>query len=133
MPVLTCCALAIVLLWFTGCRDKQIAVQGHVTAGGKPVESGALTLVRFDGNGKSFGAVVRNGEFDFGDQPGLAAGEYRATLEGFQATGRTINDVQRGPITETVPLAISDNAKQIQISSENAQNVQLEFQTIHSR
>lgn len=120
-------ALIGVVLMIVGCQKRDVAVRGNVTADGEPVASGAITLVSMEAGGKSFGATIRNGAFDFGTQVGLNSGQYRVQLDGFQTTGRTINDVQRGPIPEKIPLVVSDNAKAIEISSESAHDVQIEF------
>lgn len=123
-------AVAFGLYLCIGCGESAVAVHGHVTADGKSVSTGAISLAQVDGARKTFGASVHDGEFAFGQQPGLVAGIYQATLDGFQNTGRMINDVQRGPIPETMPLTLVDNSQRVEITSENAGEMQLEF---HSR
>ncbi len=128
-----CGAIALACLPFFGCSREEIAVRGRVTADSRPVDRGTITFLRADGIGPAVGSVVQKGEFDLGKQKGLTSGDYRATLEGFQVTGRMINDYQRGPIPETIPLALADNALAVKISAENAQKLELDFHTTVSK
>ncbi|MCC7086616.1 MAG: hypothetical protein IT427_16580 [Pirellulales bacterium] len=116
----------------TGCGG-ELAVRGHVTADGQPVHAGTITFQRTDRSGAAIGGPVQNGEFDLGKGKGLLAGEYGATLEGFQTTRRTINDYQRGPIPETVPLTLVENTLTVQLSQSNARQLTLDFHSKKTR
>ncbi len=128
LPIVCRYGLGAVLVLATGC-GREVTVRGYVTADGKPVHSGTITFQRVDPSGPAIGGSVKEGEFDLGNQEGLTVGQYGATLEGFQTTGRTINDYQRGPIPETIPLTLAEKTLTVQISKTNAQQLTLDFQS----
>ena len=124
-------ALAILLV--VGCSSEDLAVRGRVSADSTPVDSGTITFQQADRGRPTFGTAVRQGAFDFGKQKGFIAGTYHASVEGFQPTGRMINDYQRGAIPEMAPLVLSQNSIAVSISAENAQGLELDFHKQHSR
>ncbi len=129
IPTFSRCVLATSLLFAVSCGETVVGVSGIVTADGKQVDSGAITLQRADGSAPAEGATVEDGRFDMALRGGFAAGEYLVTLEGFQKTGRTIDDVQRGPIPETVVLNFAETSKKVEISADNAQDLKIDFHT----
>lgn len=116
------------LLVVVGCEKEIASVRGVITVDGTPVESGVVSLQSTTGK-ENRGASIVQGRFDMGSKGDLTPGEYLVTVQCFQSTGRTFNDPQRGPIPEKVQLAVADDGQKIEIDSDNAENLKLEFHT----
>ena len=81
------CALLTVNLIAAGCGGGAsegpavYPVSGTVTLNGEPVQEGAMVFMDPDGQSKSFGARIENGEFSTEMTPGKKKVEITATRE----------------------------------------------------
>jgi hypothetical protein len=102
--------------------------RGAVAIDGKPVESGTIHFkFRGGASDSAGGASINAGAFEVATKRGLLPGEYDATLLAFRKTGRTLDDPQRGKVSETTAIALVNSPQRVQISAQNANSLQLDF------
>lgn len=111
-----------------GCEIQQLSVQGQVTADGVPIDSGVVSFQPAEG-GTAHGTSIEGGRFAFKKKSELPAGKYIVTVQGFQKTGHTFNDPQRGPVAIKTQLPIRNNGQEVEITAENSSELQLTFLT----
>ena len=110
------------------CSSAERDVRGTVTVNGKPIEQGTISF-QPGGNatGKGVGAAINSGRFELPAK--LPTGNYNVTVEGFQKTGRTFADPQRGKVEESAQLRLQRMPVQIEVSAENSDDVQVDLKT----
>jgi hypothetical protein len=117
---------AALLTSVAGCGTPTLEVQGTVKVDGKPLEQGTI---HFESVSLSeplrSGAGVKDGAFSIAATSKLVPGTYKATVEGYRKTGRTVTDPQRGPVEETAPVPLRENTVEIAITPENARSVEV--------
>jgi len=70
---------------------ERAALEGQVTFDGKPVESGAITLVPTEGTtGPSSGAEIKEGKYSIPAESGPVPGNYRVEIIATRKTGKQI-------------------------------------------
>jgi hypothetical protein len=92
------------------------------------MESGTLRLDPVGGESKKgAGGKVEAGNFHLHAGHGLQHGRYRVAANAFMKTGKTIQDYQRGAVEEMVPIPLRDSPQEVDISSDNASSLTIEF------
>jgi hypothetical protein len=110
------------------CGSGELPISGKVLVDGVPMESGTLKLDPVNGAAKKgTGGMVENGVLQLPSDHGLAAGKYRVAANAFRKTGKTVRDYQRGSVEEMAPVQLRDSPREIEISSDNARNLTIEF------
>jgi hypothetical protein len=104
-----------------------LPIAARVLVDGAPMDSGTLRLDPADGSGKGAGGMVEQGVLQLPSGHGLQPGKYRVTATAFKKTGKTINDYQRGAVAEMVQLNLADSPREIELSTENAGDLAIEF------
>jgi hypothetical protein len=103
-------------------------VRGVVTVDEAPVESGTISFnLSANPTGRGFGGVISSGKFELGGGQALTPGKYLATVQALKATGRMSNHPQKGQVAQMRPLDIADSPQEVDITSENAGNVTVNF------
>ena len=90
-----------------GCSqgDGRRAVGGTVTVDGQPLAVGLINFQPVEGaRAASAGTSIEQGKFELPAKRGLLPGKYRVLIQAFRETGRTIDDPQRGKVSETVSI-----------------------------
>lgn len=104
-------------------------ISGIVNVDGVPVDAGTISLRPAQGNGPPAGGVIEAGQFTAVSREPLPPGSYTVMVQASKKTGRTFNDPQRGPIEEMQPVPLADAPQQIDLTTENARNLVLNFRT----
>jgi hypothetical protein len=126
--VLKLFAVAMTVATIASCSYGELPISGQVLVDGTPMESGTLRLDPVDGGAKKgVGGMVENGTIQFPTGHGLTTGTYRVAANAFKKTGKTIQDYQRGTVKEMVPVPLRDSPREIELSSENASDLTIEF------
>jgi hypothetical protein len=114
-----------------GCGAGGIdELRGSVTLDGQPLEIGTLHLQPEDAaGGGTAGGTVADGAFQLVPPQPLPPGRYAAHLTATRRTGRMVRDPQRGEVPELVPLEVADTPQSVEVTSDTAGNLQLEFAT----
>jgi hypothetical protein len=101
----------IILALVTGCSDStgRRSISGVVLVDQQPLKNGIIDYRPAAGHtGPTSGAMIENGAFSIPAEKGLMPGEYVVTVQAFKKTGRTIQDYQRGPIPEQIPIQFKE-------------------------
>lgn len=124
------CVMGSCLVVSASCGAPELRLGGQVTVDGKPIDSGTIRFEQVDNaTGKSAGGSVIDGVMTIAPGHELSSGRYRVHVQAFKKTGRTLNDPQRGPIPEMIPLDLSDSPKEIEVAAENSNDLAIEFTT----
>jgi hypothetical protein len=120
--------LVLCLIAIASCNNSRLAVSGNVMVDGKPLEEGTIHF-QSDGDPdiKEVGAAVHGGEFELPVSRRLPPGRYRVFVSGFRKTGKMVSDPQRGKVAEIVPLNLIDSPQTLEISGENARQIQIKL------
>jgi hypothetical protein len=106
------------------------SVSGTITVDGAPVDAGTISMQPVDeGSGSPAGGAIQDGKFQVAARDGISSGKYRVQVQASKKTGRMKKDPQRGDVEEYVPLTLADSPKEIELSSTNAENLELSFRT----
>jgi hypothetical protein len=121
--------LAIVAASLTGCGSGDVgSVQGRVSVNGAPAEVGTVSFRPADNpTSRGAGAAISAGQFQLPNDHGLKPGKYMVSAEVSKSTGKTFNDPQKGPVPVMQPLTLKDSPQEVEITSDNAGNLTLEF------
>lgn len=103
-------------------------VAGVVNVDGKPLDRGTIHF-QSTASGSSGGGAVANGSFELGDNAKLQPGEYSVVVQAYRKTGRVINDPQKGKVEATEVMSLADSPKTVQLTTENAQSLTVDFTT----
>lgn len=102
------CGLMLVGIIGCGRGDGRQAVEGTVSIDGTPLVEGAISFRPRNGQGPSAGGLVVQGKFVVPAENGLLPGEYQVQVIAMRATGKTIQDPQKGPVPELVPVRFAN-------------------------
>lgn len=107
------------------------SVSGQALVDGAPIDIGTISITPANNEpGKrGAGGPIANGRFEIVSDDGLAPGDYIVAIQASKKTGRTVKDPQRGEVAEIVPLPLIDSPKRIELTSDNAADLRLEFAT----
>ena len=106
LPVVVATALA------GGCGgDARVGARGTVTVDGQPLPEGAIHFAPAGLQAHTSGAKITAGRYEIASQRGLKPGTYRVSIEAFGASGRKVNDPERGPIDELVPVQFRESGE----------------------
>jgi hypothetical protein len=118
--------LGLAVIATAGCGQSALQVKGMVKVDGQPLPQGTIHLELVGGaEPVRGGGGVQDGVFAMGEESHFVPGQYKATVEGFRKTGRTVNDPQRGPVEEKVAIALRENTVDVNITPENAQQLEI--------
>ena len=126
---LTYVVLAGLLCGLSGCGSGSIGgVRGQVTVDGAPAEMGTVDFKPVnDPTGRGAGAAIDAGQFELGEDHRLQPGKYAVSAQLSKSTGKTFNDPQKGPVPVLQPLTLSDSPKEIEVTADNAGQLQIAF------
>jgi hypothetical protein len=111
-----------------GVDDGLTGISGTVSIDGQPAESGTIHFQPVaDSQSKGAGGSVNAGAFEVSDRLPLKPGEYDVVIQAFKRTGKIFKDPQRGDVPVTVPITVADSPKRVEVTSENAQSLSLDF------
>lgn len=82
-------ALALLLLILAGC-GVQTRLHGNVTIDEQPLNDGSISFEPADGAGPSFGAAIKDGQYEISNQSPLTPGKKRVRIRGSVKTGKQI-------------------------------------------
>jgi hypothetical protein len=103
-------------------------VSGTASVDGAPVDVGTVTLrPKGDAQAKGIGGAVENGAFQLTAEQGLPPGKYDVFVMASRKTGRIIKDPQRGEVAEMKQLNLQNSPQEIELDSNNAEELKLEF------
>ena len=122
-------AFAIAAACLTGCGSGSVgAVGGQVSVDGAPAEVGAISFRPAESpTSRGAGALIDGGAFQLPGDHGLKPGKYMVSAEVSKSTGKTFNDPQKGPVPVMQPLTLSDSPKEIEITADNADQLEIAF------
>jgi hypothetical protein len=83
-------SLGCLLLAFVAGCGGAIRVQGTVTLDGQPVSDGNISFAPVDGAGPSFGAAIKEGQFQVPGDATVTAGAKLVRIRGSIKTGKQI-------------------------------------------
>lgn len=123
------------LVTLASCGAETLSqVQGTVSVDGAPLDVGTIHFRPQDSATKAAaGAAVAAGRFALPAQPPLRPGKYSVAITGSKKSGKTFADPQRGQVDELVQLKMADSPQEIELTSDNARNLQLQYTTTRSR
>ena len=123
--------LAAISASLTGCGSGAVgSIGGQATVDGTPIETGTISFKPADNPaGRGVGGVLANGTFEIPRADDVKPGKYLVTAQAMKSTGKTRNDPQRGPVPVVESLELSDSPQEVEITSANAQELQLVFTT----
>lgn len=129
MQVLNFLILGLVAL--TGCGSGSVGtVGGQVAIDGAPAETGTITFTPAENpTGRGVGGALSAGQFELRNADGMKPGKYLVTVQAMKSTGKMLNDPQRGPVPKLQALELTDSPQEVEITSANAQELQLAFAT----
>lgn len=112
-----------------GCGPAgKLSVVGSVKVGGQPVDRGLIVFQPKAAAESPWGAKIVDGKFAFEEGQGLRPGEYDVSITAMRRTGRTIEDRQSPtPAEEIIAIKVKETSLPITITSENADNLSLDF------
>lgn len=122
-------ALAISAACLTGCGSGSVgSVGGQISVDGAPAEVGTVSFRAADNpTSRGAGAAISDGQFQLPNDHGLKPGKYMVSAEVSKSTGKTFNDPQKGPVPVMQPLTLSDSPKEIEITADNADQLEIAF------
>lgn len=113
----------------TGCGSGAVgAIGGQVAIDGAPAEAGTISFKPADNpTGRGFGGALNAGRFELPSNDAMKPGKYIVAVQAMKSTGKTFNDPQRGPVPVQQSLELADSPQEVEVTSENAQQLQLAF------
>ncbi|BBO33605.1 hypothetical protein [Lacipirellula parvula] len=123
--------LAAITASLAGCGAGAVgALGGQATVDGAPIETGTISFKPADNPaGRGIGGALANGTFEIPSADKAKPGKYLVTVQAMKSTGKTRNDPQRGPVPIVESLELADSPQEVEITSANAQELQLAFTT----
>lgn len=121
--------LAIGGIALSGCGSGAVgAISGQVVIDGAPAEAGTISFKPADNpTGRGFGGSLNAGRFELPSNDAMKPGKYLVAVQATKSTGKTFNDPQKGPVPVQQPLELADSPQEVEVTSENAQQLQLAF------
>ena len=121
MPWLLLLSVTVAL----GCGGSfnTAAVDGTVTVGGEPVESGTITFNPIEGtSGHSAGGAIENGRFSISVTDGPVIGLNRVAINGRRKTGRKI------PVPSTENVMMDETVEVVPPRYQTGKDLQCQIQ-----
>jgi hypothetical protein len=114
-----------------GCGSGSVgSLSGHVTIDGNPGEVGSITFRQAENpTGRAVGGAFEAGRFEVPASDQMKPGKYIVAVQAQKATGKTMNDPQRGPVPQMQSLELADSPQEVEITSANARELQIAFTT----
>jgi len=118
MKLPTWCWLSAGLL-LCGCAGSEPSISGTVKLDGKPLPNGYIQFIPIEATaGPDAGAAIKDGNYKV-VRAGLAGGNYRVSIKGYNESGRTERDPFGGkdPVksfVQIVPKKYNENSEEIQ-------------------
>lgn len=124
-------SLASGILLTVGCGSGSVkTIGGQVVVDGAPVEKGTISFKPAENpTSRGFGGAVSAGRFEIPGDANMKPGKYLVAVVAMKATGKTFNDPMQGPVPEIQTLELADSPKEVEVASENADQLQLTFAT----
>jgi hypothetical protein len=115
----------------SGCSSGAVGtVAGQVTVDGAPAEIGTITFKPADNpTGKGAGGAMTAGRFELQGAEEMKPGKYLVSAQAMKATGKMLNDPQRGPVPKLQSLTLADSPQEIEVTSANANALTIDFHT----
>jgi hypothetical protein len=99
-----------------------------VNVDGAPVDIGTIHFKPADNpGGRGAGAAIETGRFQLASGHGIKPGNYSVMVQASKTTGKTFQDPQRGAVPQLAPQALVDSPQEVEVTSENADNLVLKF------
>jgi len=111
-------ALALLLTVCLGCGGGGVVVEGEITLGGKPVDSGSITFVPADGAGPSTGGSISAGRYELPETAQVQPGKKVVRITAIMKTGKKIEAGRPAP-----PGTMVDEIKTFTIPPQEAEVV----------
>ena len=129
-----CQATVVVVVCFLaiGCGSggNRFSVRGEVTADGQPLAEGSINFQPTGSTtGNTAGAMIKDGRYTVAANAGLAPGEYRVSIQGMHKTGKMVQDAQRGPVPEVVPLRFVERNLTAAVSADSRNEFDFDLTT----
>jgi len=120
-----------VLASCVSCSGGSVSsVSGTITVDGAPVDAGTISMRPVGAKaGGPAGGTIDNGKFVVAARDGIKAGKYTVIVQASKKTGRKIKDPQKGEVEQLASLTLADSPKEIELTSANAENLELSFST----
>jgi hypothetical protein len=114
-----------------GCGSGSVgSLSGHVTIDGNAGEIGSITFRQAENpTGRAVGGAFEAGRFEIPASDQMQPGNYIVAVQAQKATGKIMNDPQRGPVPQMQSLELANSPQEIEITSANAGELQLAFTT----
>ena len=121
--------LGIAAVCLTGCGSGTVGgIRGQVLVDGAPAEAGSVSFRPADNpTSRGAGAAISAGQFQLSNDHGLAPGTYMVSAQVSKSTGKTFNDPQKGPGPVMQSLALTDSPKEVEITADNADQLEIAF------
>lgn len=113
-----------------GRSDGRQAASGAVKLDGQLLESAVINFRPSTGTqGPSSGGSVEQGRFSVPAKSGLLPGTYEVTIIAMKATGRTINDPQKGRVPELAQVRFKEPPPTVTITKGEKNHFEFELLT----
>ncbi|RIK78453.1 MAG: hypothetical protein DCC67_11540 [Planctomycetota bacterium] len=113
-----------------GGRGELGDVGGVVNVDGAAVDVGTIQFKPADNpGGRGAGAAIEAGRFQLASGHGMKPGKYSVMVQASKNTGKTFQDPQRGPVPQLAPLTLANSPQEVEVTSENADHLVLEFRS----
>ncbi len=121
--------LACGVFVMAGCGTESVGtIGGQVVVDGAPVETGTVSFRPAENpTGRGSGGALSDGRFEIPGDEVMKPGKYLVSVVAMKATGKTFNDPQRGPVPVMQPIELADSPQEVEITSENAGQLQISF------
>ncbi|WP_428304334.1 hypothetical protein [Lacipirellula sp.] len=112
-----------------GCGSGAVgSLGGQATVDGAPIETGTISFKpAANPAGRGIGGALASGYFEIPSADDVNPGKYLVTVQAMKSTGKMRNDPQRGPVPIVESLELADSPQEVEITSANAQELQLGF------
>lgn len=115
-----------------GCNSSSdlASVGGAVSVDGSLVDIGTIQFrPAANPSSRGAGAAIDRGKFQLASNHGLKPGTYSVIIQASRNTGKTFQDPQRGPVPQLAQLTIVDSPKDVEVTADNCNQLNLSFTT----